>query len=156
VPRQLPIFSPRFTASPLRSLSDAWQRAIHASLNPGRSHRYLLTPATRGRLDVRTHCGGGYRRRSHAVRALSDTTAELEQILELAIKHKGLSRKRRARGRTAAPAVANRDDLFDLRKCQTEAGRLLDEVQHPDSVVNRRAGTGSRRASPAAGSALRS
>src|SRR5713226_9909050 len=33
------------------------------------------------------------------------------------------------------PASANRDDLFDLRKCQTEASRLLDEVQHPDRVV---------------------
>src|SRR2546427_11601273 len=68
--------------------------------------------------------------------ALSDTTAEFEQILELAIKLKDLVAQEAMHvGARRAPAVANRDDLFDLRKCQTEAGRLLDEVQHPDSVV---------------------
>src|SRR2546428_13126173 len=68
--------------------------------------------------------------------ALSDTTAEFEQILELAIKLKDLVAQEAMHvGARRAPVSANRDDLFDLRKCQTEAGRLLDEVQHPDSVV---------------------
>src|SRR5437870_13182597 len=68
--------------------------------------------------------------------ALSDTTAEFEQVLELDRKLKDLVAQEAMHvGARGAPASANRDDLFDLRKCQTEAGRLLDEVQHPDSVV---------------------
>src|SRR5213593_1498277 len=68
--------------------------------------------------------------------ALSDTTAEFEQILELAIKLKGLVAQEAMHvGARRARAPANRHDLFDLRKRQTEADRLLDEVQHPDSVV---------------------
>ena len=137
LPRQLADLQPavHFVAVAVRS-SHAWQRAIHASLNPGRSHHYLLTPASRGRLDVRTHCGGGYRPALPRSQALSDTTAELEQILELAIKLKGLVAQEAMHvGARRAPAAANRDDLFDLHECQTEAGRLLDEVQHPDSVV---------------------
>src|SRR2546428_13816360 len=68
--------------------------------------------------------------------ALSDTTAEFEQILELAIKLKDLVAQEAMHvGARRAPPSANPDHLFDLRKCQTQAGRLLDEVQHPAHVV---------------------
>src|SRR5207249_11459069 len=92
----------------------------------------FLMPATRGRLDVGTHCGGGYRPALPRSQASPDTTPEFEQILELAIKLKGLVAQEPMHvGARRAPPSANRDDLLPLRKCHAEHGGSPDEAHPP-------------------------
>jgi hypothetical protein len=74
-------------------------------------------PATRGRLDVGSYCGGGSRLILPRRQTSPDTASEFEQILELAVKLSGLVAQEAIYvGARWAPASANRDDLLDLRQ----------------------------------------